>query len=119
MPRASVKKLAFEISLEVTQMETLGRFSGTVKRVGPKFGYITMDDSKTDVWFHRDICEDIDFDNIAVGDRLTFQIVESKTYAGQLAAGRITREKVGTKFHAPKPRENSSDGTAKPKQNCY
>jgi cold shock CspA family protein len=93
-------------------MESLGRFTGTVKRVGPEFGYITLDDSNTDVWFHRDICEEIDFDGIAVGDRLNFQIKESVDYPGQLSAGRISHEKgSGPKYHPPKTRD-ARDGHA-------
>ena len=85
-------------------MESLGRFTGTVRRTGADFGYITIDDSNTDVWFHRKMCEELPFDTIAVSDRLNFQIKESIEYPGQLCAGRISREKEGPKYHTPKSR---------------
>jgi cold shock CspA family protein len=88
-------------------MESFGRFSGTVKTHGKEFGYISLDDSNTDVWFHREVCDEgiATYDSIAVGDRLNFSIKESVNHPGELAAGRITREKdPGPKYHPPKSR---------------
>jgi hypothetical protein len=69
----------------------LGRFAGTIKSINKEFGYLAVDDSPMLVWFHRDICEDVPYDTLKRGDRLRFQVRESKD-GGQLCAGRIARE---------------------------
>jgi hypothetical protein len=58
-------------------MQNFGRFSGNVKIRGPVFGYIFP---ATLIWgsrFHHDICEEIVFDTISIGDRLNSRIKAS------------------------------------------
>jgi cold shock CspA family protein len=73
-------------------MDLNGRFAGAIIKIGPKFGFLKPDESNAEVFFHPDLCDGIDFGNLKVGDRLRFQIKESKRHPGKLCAGRITRE---------------------------
>lgn len=69
------------------------RFSGTIVTIGRDFGFVRIDATNTDVFFHRDICDGVPFDRLSKGDRICFSVKESKTYPGRLVAGRITRDK--------------------------
>jgi hypothetical protein len=70
----------------------LGRFAGSIISIGPHFGYLNVDGSPgLKVWFHRDLCDCVPFFTLRIGDRLRFQIKESKD-GGELCAGRIARE---------------------------
>ena len=72
--------------------DDLGRFSGTIARIGPEYGFILMDDNACEIFFHHDICESHYFETLHVGDRLRFSVQESKTHPGSLVPGRISRE---------------------------
>ena len=74
---------------------TLGRFAGTITRIGRSFGFLAIDDSNIDsvFFFHQDICdEQTPFASLKVGDRLRFDVKRSRAHPDKLVAGRIARE---------------------------
>jgi len=73
---------------------TLGRFAGTITRIGPSFGFLAIDDSNIgNVFFHEDVCdEQVPFATLRVGDRLRFDVKRSRAHPDKLVAGRIARE---------------------------
>ena len=77
-----------------TNIEVLGRFAGTITRIGPSFGFVSIDDSNIDnVFFHEDVCnEQVRFATLKVGDRLRFDVKRSRAHPDKLVAGRIARE---------------------------
>jgi cold shock CspA family protein len=68
------------------------RYSGAVTSIGRNFAFVELDGGKVPVFVHRAICEDLNFDNLVVGDRLRFCLRESKSHPGKLCAGRIAYE---------------------------
>jgi cold shock CspA family protein len=69
------------------------RFTGCITRIGPAFGFIRLDNLDVDVFFHKNICDEVvPFDTLTVGQRLRFNVLESKHHPGKLVAGRISRE---------------------------
>jgi len=73
--------------------DTNTRFSGSVSRIGDKFGFIKPDDSRfPELFFHRDICDMVEFDSLRVGDRVRFGIRNSKSHPDKLCAGRVAYE---------------------------
>jgi len=75
-----------------TSFDLGGRFSGAVVKVFRNFAFVQPDGSGVEVFIHRGICEDLNFDSLVIGDRLRFCLKESKSHPGKLCAGRIAYE---------------------------
>lgn len=73
--------------------DTNERFSGSIARIGDKFGFIRPDDGRfPELYFHRSVCDMVDFESLEIGTRLRFGIRNSKSHIGKLVAGRISYE---------------------------
>jgi cold shock CspA family protein len=69
------------------------RFSGCITRLGAEYGFIRLDNLTVDVFFHQQICDEVvPFATLREGDRLRFNVKESKTHPGKWVAGRLSRE---------------------------
>jgi CspA family cold shock protein len=57
---------------------------GTIKKLTDKhFGFISMEDSQNDLFFHANNLDGIDFDDLREGDAVEFEIID--TPRGQAA----------------------------------
>ncbi len=60
--------------------------NGTIKRLTEKgFGFITPEDNSKDVFFHSEALVDVTFDELKVGDKVSFETEQSEK--GPRAAG--------------------------------
>lgn len=51
---------------------------GIIKTITDKgFGFITVDGEEKDLFFHRNELKDVDFEELKVGDRVSFEKGES------------------------------------------
>lgn len=51
---------------------------GTIKTLTDKgFGFITVDGEEKDLFFHRNELKDVNFEDLQVGDRVSFEKGES------------------------------------------
>ena len=60
-----------------------GIITGTIKIIGEKYGFIDIPSSKRGLYFDRDGSGNKDFDNLSVGDKVTY--IESKNDLGPCA----------------------------------
>ena len=62
---------------------------GTIARKTDQgFGFITVEGQEKDVFFHSSELQDVEFDNLQVGDKVTFEVVDGPK---GLSATKVTR----------------------------
>ena len=50
---------------------------GTIARIMDKgFGFISREGGEKDIFFHSNELVDVEFDNLSVGDKVTFEVAE-------------------------------------------
>ncbi len=53
--------------------------TGTIKRLTDKgFGFITPEDNSKDIFFHSESLQGVTFDELKVGDKVSFETEESE-----------------------------------------
>ena len=51
---------------------------GTIKTLKNGFGFITREGEEKDLFFHSKELKDVTFDELKVGDTVTFEVVETE-----------------------------------------
>jgi cold shock CspA family protein len=80
----------------LTLLQTV-RFTGTVTRMFPDFAFINLEMTDIYVFLHRNsLGNDVDFDDLREGDRVSFRVKESRLHKGKLTALKVRRADENT-----------------------